>query len=71
MDKLKLNVDSVLRFKNSAKMLYASNGRGVRLYITLNGRYQVYIDNNLEFDTDDVNASVNFFEEMSVNPTHL
>lgn len=64
MSDLFISVKDVLEFKGSEKVLYASNGKGVKMYITLNGGYLVYVSGEIHVETTNVKKAVDYFNDQ-------
>ena len=64
MDNFSISIEDVLKFQGSEKMLYASNGKGVQMYITLNGGYLVYVSGKIHVETTNVKKAVDYFNDQ-------
>jgi hypothetical protein len=61
MNNFQISAIEVLDFKNAEKMLFASNGKGVKFYITLTGEYVVYVSEAIHVRTDNLKKAVDYF----------
>jgi len=55
----KIDLDGLLKFKAEEKILYASSSKeNKKLYITLNGNYEVFVNKELVLETMHSNFAI-------------
>jgi hypothetical protein len=63
--KMILSEKYITEYMDTEKVMYASNGKGVKLYIKLNSTLQVYVAGNLVMETKEIGEAIECFNTHS------